>query len=158
VYTRILVPLDGSRLAERALPPAEELARLMKAPLYLVRVVDPAELEASGSEATLGRGVSSPLLSDEGAAAQAYLERIVAREMAWGLSASSEVRYGVAAREIVAMTRPGDLLAIGTHDRGGMARWFLGSVAEAVARRSSVPILLARGAGDATDEHVGGSF
>jgi nucleotide-binding universal stress UspA family protein len=154
VYTRILVPLDGSKFAERALAAAEDLARLMRAPLHLVRVVDPTQLELAGDgiyAEVFAEGASSPLLTDEGAAAQACLERMTAREIEAGLGASGEVRHGMAAHEIVAMAQPGDLIVMSTHGRGGMARWFLGSVAEAVVRRSPGPVLLVRGDRDHAD-------
>lgn len=147
MYTRILVPLDGSKLAERALPAAEELARLMRTPLHLIRVVDPTQLDLGGYgiyEAVLAQGASSPFLTEEGIAADAYLERMAAREIEAGLGASREVRYGITARELVAMAQPGDLIVMSTHGRGGLARWFLGSVAEEVVRRAPVPILMIR--------------
>jgi nucleotide-binding universal stress UspA family protein len=151
MYTRILVPLDGSKLAERALPVAEELTRLMRTPLHLVRVVDPTELDLRGYgiyETVLAQGASSPFLTDEAAAAHAYLERMTAREIEQGLGASSEVRHGIAAREIVAVAQPGDFIVMSTHGRGGLARWFLGSVAEEVVRRAPVPVLMIRAAAE----------
>jgi nucleotide-binding universal stress UspA family protein len=147
MYTRILVPLDGSKLAERALPAAEELARLVRAPLHLVRMVDPAHsnLGRDGfDESVLAQVASSLFLTEEGAAADAYLARMTAREIEQGLGASGEVRYGATAREIVAMAQPGDLIVMSTHGRGGLVRWFLGSVAEDVVRRAPVPVLLIR--------------
>lgn len=151
MYTRILVPLDGSKLAERALPAAEELARLMRTPLHLVRVVDPTQSELSGYgiyKSVLDEGASSALLAEEGAAAHAYLERMAAREIEHGVGASSEVRHGITAHEVVAMAQPGDLIVMSTHGRGGLARWFLGSVAEEVVRRAPVPVLMIRAAAE----------
>lgn len=148
MYQRILVPLDGSKLAERVLATAEEFARLMMAPLLLVRAVDPTQTEMADhaiSGLALSRDASSLVLMEVEVAAQAYLERMVRREIDQGFSASSELRYGIAAREIVNASRPGDLIVMSTHGRGGMARWFMGSVAEEVARRSVVPVLLVRG-------------
>jgi nucleotide-binding universal stress UspA family protein len=147
MYKRILVPLDGSKLAERALPAAEELARLMRAPLHLVRVVDPTQSELSGYgiyKSVLDEDASSALLAAEGAAAHAYLERMTARDIEAGVGASSEVRHGITAHEVVAMAQPGDLIVMSTHGRGGLARWFLGSVAEDVVRRAPVPVLMIR--------------
>src|SRR5688572_22453401 len=114
MYARILVPLDGSKLAERALPAAEELGRLMRIPLHLVRVVEPAQ-------EVVAQGASSPVLTDETAAAHAYLMRMTEREVERGLGASSEVRRGSAAHEIVAMAQPSDLIVMSTHGRGGLA-------------------------------------
>jgi nucleotide-binding universal stress UspA family protein len=152
MYARILVPLDGSKVAERALPAAEELGRLMRAPLHLVRVVDPAQISAS----SLGRfddviagGTLSSLMNQQGDLAHGYLERMAAREIEHGLNATSEVGHGSAGREIVALTQPGDLIVMTTHGYSGVVRWFLGSVAEDVIRHSLVPVLLIRGAEDA---------
>lgn len=147
MYTRILVPLDGSKLAERALPAAEELARLMHAPLHLVRVIDPAQwdLRAYGAgELTGAQATASSLRTEEGYAADAYLERIQERAVEHGISSSGEMRYGNAAREIVAMAQAGDLIVMSTHGRGGLSRWFMGSVAEDVMRRAAVPVLMIR--------------
>ena len=157
MYARILVPLDGSKLAERALAAAEDLARLMGAPLHLVRGVDPTPLDLGGygSDATvLAQGASSPFLTDEEVAARAYLDRMTARVAEHGLVASGEVRHGIAARVIVGMAEPGDLIVMGTHGRGGLARWFLGSVAEEVVRHTRVPLLLIRAEGDGDTEHA----
>ena len=152
MYRRILVPLDGSKLAERALPAAEEQGRLMGAPLHLVRVVDPAQFGAS----SLGRfddviagGTLSSLPDHLGDVAHSYLERMAAREIEHGLNVTSEVRHGSAGREIVALAQPGDLIVMTTHGYSGVVRWFLGSVAEAVIRHSPVPVLLIRVAEDA---------
>lgn len=158
MYARILVPLDGSKLAERALPAAEELARLTRARLHLVRVIDPAQwdLRAYGAdEPVLARGASSSLFSEGSFAADAYLERMTGREIKQGIGASGEVLYGNAAREIVAIAQPGDLIVMSTHGRGGAARWFLGSVAEAIVRRSTVPVLLVRDDGHIAKGQVG---
>src|SRR5215210_5307823 len=77
VYRRIIVPLDGSALAEQALPQAEGLARLTAAPLHLVRVIAPA------GPGTLGTLVLHTdvlalqlLLEEERIAAHEYLERV----------------------------------------------------------------------------------
>jgi len=155
MYARILVPLDGSKLAERALPAAAELAQLMGVPLHLVSVVDPTQLDllGYGSFATaLAQGALLPFISDEEAAARAYLDRMTARVAEQGLVASGEVRHGIAAHAIVALAQPGDLIVMGTHGRGGVARWFLGSVAEEVVRHASVPLLLIRGERDGHNE------
>jgi nucleotide-binding universal stress UspA family protein len=54
------------------------------------------------------------------------------------------VRHGITAHEVVAMAQSGDLIVMSTHGRGGLARWFLGSVAEDVVRRAPVPVLMIR--------------
>ena len=147
MYRRIVVPLDGSALAERALPEAEKLAGLSGAPLHLVRVVDVAALHRlAGYGAAIEAAAMVQVLEDEQEAAREYLERMERELAGRGLAVSTDRRRGTAAREIVAATAPGDVVVMATHGRGGMARWFLGSVAEEVARRSPVPVLLVRAA------------
>ena len=145
MFGRILVPLDGSELAERALPQAEELARLSGAPIRIVRIVDVGKLATHGS---LAFGVAPAALQraldNEEGFAREYVERIAREVTARGVAASSEYRYGVADREIVNLTQPDDLIVMATHGRGGVSRWFMGSVAEEVARRSPVPVMLVR--------------
>jgi nucleotide-binding universal stress UspA family protein len=130
-------------LAEKALPYAEELARLTGAGLHLVRVVDVARVERSMTIAVEYAALDL-LLEDERKSAGEYLAETERREQERGLTVTAELREGMAAREILATTRAGDLLAMATHGRGGLVRWFLGSVAEDVARRSPVPVLLVR--------------
>jgi nucleotide-binding universal stress UspA family protein len=141
--TRVVVPLDGSELAEKALPYAEELARLCGAGLHLVRVVDVTHLDRFGAIAVEYADLDL-LLADEQQSAREYTTAMGRQAAERGLTVTSEVRQGVAAREILATTRPGDLVAMASHGRGGLARWFLGSVAEEVARRAAVPVLLVR--------------
>jgi nucleotide-binding universal stress UspA family protein len=84
------------------------------------------------------------VLADERAAAREYVERVEGEVRERGLEVSSEVRTGAASRELVGLAQPDDLIVVATHGRGGMARWFLGSVAEEVARRLPAPVLLVR--------------
>ena len=146
MYARIVVPLDGSHLAERALPPAEEFSRLTGAPLHLVRAVDPTHLpiRAYGVHAMAIEGGVPGLLFAEERAARNYLDRMAARLGERGLPATTELLTGYAPRELVGMARAGDLVVMATHGRGGLTRWFLGSVAEEVVRRAPVPVLLIR--------------
>lgn len=145
MFERIVLPLDGSELAERALPKAEELARLTGAPILIVRIVDVGKLATHGS---LAFGVAPAALQraldDEERFAREYVEEMARALTERGVAATGEVRYGVADREIVSLTRPNDVIVMATHGRGGMSRWFMGSVAEEVARRSPEPVLLIR--------------
>jgi nucleotide-binding universal stress UspA family protein len=137
MLSRILVPLDGSPLAEAVLPQVVELAALRKSEILLLRValahalpgVDPVEAQVSAVEE-----------------AQAYLAGIEPGLSAQGLTIKSAVRYGHAAEEILdhARVAGADLIAMSTHGRSGFRRWVLGSVAETVARHSPIPVLLLR--------------
>jgi nucleotide-binding universal stress UspA family protein len=152
VYQRIVVPLDGSELAERALPDALQLAELAKAPLHLLRVVDVTRLEQYGAYGlALEYAGLAQVLADEEQQAQAYLDAQVRRLGAEGGRVTSELRRGFAPREIVAASQPGDLVVMASHGRGGISRWLLGSVAEEVVRHAAVPVTIVHVAPDQTE-------
>ena len=156
MYRRIIVPLDGSALAEQALPQAEGLARLTGAPLHLVRVIDPAGPGTLGTVVLHTDALSMQLLlEEERIAAREYLERIEQDVRDRQHAVTVEYRQGPAAQELLAITQPGDLLVMATHGRGGLTRWFLGSVAEAIVRRASIPVLLVRATPPAPDSSTG---
>jgi nucleotide-binding universal stress UspA family protein len=137
MFPRILVPLDGSALAEGILPEVAELARLHGAEVMLLRValahtfpgVDATEAQVHAVEE-----------------AEAHLAEVEHRLAVQGIRVSRAVRYGHAPEEILdhARTRRADLIAMSTHGRTGILRLMLGSVAEAVLRASPVPVLLLR--------------
>lgn len=137
----ILVPLDGSALAERALPHAEAIARATHSRLVLVRVVHERALNGIQHEA------NRMAIMQE---AELYLTEIVERLWAAGLLAEISVAAGDVASEIrAAAERYGaDLIVMATHGRGGLGRVVYGSTAEALAQRSSLPLLLVRAGGD----------
>jgi nucleotide-binding universal stress UspA family protein len=153
VYRSILVPLDGSGLAERALGVAAALAARMHSDLHLVhvhreRVVD--ELPTYGLTGEAAR-----------AAAEQYVlaaaDRLRAEQ---GGSVSGAVLEGSAAGSIVAhATAAGtDLIVMSSHGRTGASRFWLGSVADAVIRSTTVPVLMVRGDGDTTATTNAGMF
>lgn len=145
VYRRIVVPLDGSALAEQALPHAEALAQMTGAPLHLVRVMDPTHLGTPlGTLLSADAVALELLLEDERIAAREYLERIEGDLLDRRQAVTVEYRPGRVANELLAAAQPGDLLVMTTHGRSGLGRWFLGSVAEEVVRRATVPVWLVR--------------
>jgi nucleotide-binding universal stress UspA family protein len=144
MYTRILVPLDGSAFAEQALPNAEEMARLTGAPLSLIYVVDLNRLDHYGIEELVGANGLSDQLQDAERTATTYLTDIAHTLEEKRITTTIHTRCGDPTRELVAATEPGDLMIMATHGRGGVTRTLLGSVAESVARRSLVPVLLVR--------------
>jgi nucleotide-binding universal stress UspA family protein len=145
LFDRIVVSLDGSEVAESALPKASALARTLGVELNLLRVIDLGRLEQYGG---FGFGIEYAALDlavqDERVAAREYLERVQQRLAGDGLRVTTEHREGLAAREIVAALRPGDLLVMASHGRTGVQRWFIGSVAEEVVRQAPVPVMLLR--------------
>jgi nucleotide-binding universal stress UspA family protein len=148
IYERIVVPLDGSTLAEEAIAHAETVARATGAPLHLVRVVDTPPLTRVG---TVGLGIEQAALSaalkqieTEQVAVAEYLMGMRERLVSRGLVSTTAVVTGEVVSELLGSTQPRDLLVMTTHGRTGVARWFFGSVAESVIRRSPVPVLLVR--------------
>ncbi|MEO8449983.1 MAG: universal stress protein [Gemmatimonadota bacterium] len=140
----ILVPLDGSRFAEYALPIATGLAGAAGARLRLLMVHEPMMALVPAVDFPIGIGVD-----DLGARveAQTYLaetalelgsvgSRPVTYEMADGLAASTI--------EDAVTSTPPDLIVMSTHGRGMLSRFWLGSVADHLVRHVSVPILLLR--------------
>jgi nucleotide-binding universal stress UspA family protein len=131
----ILVPLDGSPLAERALPYAEAIARQARATVLLVRML---ALPAATALAEPG-GVLLP-------EARAYLRGHADRLAARGLDADARVIHADAAEGILqeAASREATLIVMATHGRTGLGRLLFGSVAETVLRGTTAPLLLVR--------------
>ncbi len=145
MYTRIIVPLDGSKLAESALPEAEKLARLTGAELVLARVVDYSSRDRFGDFGLLYEyEAMAKALEEEREIATTYLSDLAARIGSAGYTVSTALVGGIAAKAIVDLANPGDLIVMATHGRTGMRRWFIGSIAEDVLRHSAVPVLLVR--------------
>jgi nucleotide-binding universal stress UspA family protein len=142
---RILVPLDGSALAERALPPAWALARAASATVILLSAIDPIR-EVAGHSADLTGMSGLDLLQVADEQAHAYLRRVGDYLTADGLGVRAEVRFDSAARAILACSAAmaADLVVMSTHGRGGLARCCYGSVANAVLSQTTTPLLLVR--------------
>ncbi|HET8563433.1 MAG TPA: universal stress protein [Candidatus Binatia bacterium] len=142
MYRRILVPLDGSKVAEQVLPYARSLAGSLKLPVELLRVVDLMFLTASSDAA---RAHSLDNIIEEGArGSKEYLDR-VARSFT-GMTVTCSVEKGSPADVIIekGASDVGTLIAMATHGRSGIDRWLLGSVAEKVLRATANPLLLVR--------------
>jgi nucleotide-binding universal stress UspA family protein len=137
---RIVAALDGSRAAERALPLATLLARLLAVPVHLVTVSDKISSQTGRKPGQHGQDRSA--LHDE--APDTYLERTAASFQALDVSTSVEVRSGPAASEVMAALGPGDLLVITTHGQGAARRWQIGNVAEKLLRQADAPVALVR--------------
>jgi nucleotide-binding universal stress UspA family protein len=151
MYQRIVVPLDGSDLAERALPHAREMARLTGSPVHLVRVIDTLPLGGHGAYGlAVEQAAYQQGLAAEESAGRAYLATIPRDLADCGLTVTQEIRRGSVRHELTAATHPGDLVVMASHGRGEVPRWFIGSVAEDVVRCANVPVLLIREAAAAT--------
>jgi nucleotide-binding universal stress UspA family protein len=146
MYKKILVPLDGSELAECALPHAFEIAKAFAVEIILVSVTERVE----GFRAIEDR--SEPReerLAPEAAGklekqAQRYLDRIAKRLEADGVKVESDVQFGNPAEGIIAsaITNKCDIVIMASHGRSGVSRWSHGSVAEKVFRAIRIPVLM----------------
>jgi nucleotide-binding universal stress UspA family protein len=131
---KILVPLDGSTLAESAIAKAEEMTPPGRATLVLMRVAEPFP-GVSPTDAQID------LIRE----AEIYLAGVAARLAQQGVTkVETSVWYGPAAEAIVDAARKADVIVMTTHGRGGLGRLIMGSVAESVLRRTTTPILLLR--------------
>lgn len=144
MYTRIVVPLDGSDIAEQALEPATDMARLSGAPVHLVRVLDLHSPDYTYMFGYMVETADPGYLRAEQEVAAQYLAETARLLEKRGTTVTQELRYGNAATSIVDSLKPGDLLVMASHGRSGMSRWFLGSVAESVIRSATTPVLLVR--------------
>ena len=145
MYQRIVVPLDGSDIAELAIPDAERMARLTGAPIHLIRIVDPTQLPWYGAYAdSMGATAMQGALGDEEFVSDGYLAMVAKRIAELGIEVDYEVRHGRTAKTLVAAAQPGDLFVMASHGRGGISRWLLGSVAEDLVRHAPVPVLLVK--------------
>ena len=137
----VVVPLDGSPLAERVLPEVAELAKKMKLAVVLMRAY---ALPPSVSGDDFGL-YSADLLDQLESEARDYLAGKVNDLKDKGLEqVSSVVQIGYGAEEIITLARntPDNFVAMCTHGRTGVKRWVFGSVTERVVRHSGDPVLI----------------
>jgi len=142
MYKRVLVPLDGSMVAEAIVPFILEIAGPLDIDVALLRVIAPTlpvVVESGG-----------PVAADDAEklreSAEEYLATVAADLRARGVRVTLAVRFGDAVAEILAGAREAeaDLIAMTTHGRSGLGRLLFGSVAEAVLRHAEVPVFLMR--------------
>lgn len=149
-FHRLLVPLDGSTLAEAVLPYVRRLASPRGTHVVLLQVVDPAPVVAAMETPAAAQIIAEAEERDriEG---QAYLTRMQARLVADGLDVTPVLRVGdpAAAIEEIAREHDVELIAMTTHGRTGLGRLVFGSVAERVIRSAPVPVFLVRVANEA---------
>ncbi len=146
---RIVVPLDGSETAERALPLATAIAEALPLPLRLVRAVGLDDVRGAIHDMRKS-GIAGTAQDDtydlarqktEDHASQ-YLEGLAEQIRACGLVVETEILRGTASFELLRNLQADDLVVMTTHGRRGYRRWLLGSVAEKLVREAKAPILL----------------
>jgi nucleotide-binding universal stress UspA family protein len=140
---KILVPLDGSEVALSVLPTVAEIAQKLDASLILFHAINPIVGTFPGTETW---SADPRFLDDQKQAAEQFLGRAAEELKGKGLDVATLVAIGPSVDTIVraAEENEADLIAIGTHGHSGIKRWVIGSVADAVLRRTHLPCLLLR--------------
>ena len=152
MYKKILVPLDGSKLAECALPHVEALAKgCGTKKVILVSVTERVQGYRAFEDPSqpLGQQLAPEAYGKLEQQAQRYLGNIAKAMEAKGIKVDTEVLLGDPAEEIVIYAKhPGcDIIVMSSHGRSGIHRWTHGSVADRVFRGSPVPVLMVKADG-----------
>ncbi len=143
---RILVPLDGSRRAEAALPVAQAMAHVFGARLELMQAVHPV-LIATDPPTSYPMGFDEQLTAIQRREAQDYLDGMVEWLREGGVPASAAAVLGGSAFDTIQDVARGPgigMVALATHGRGGVQRLLLGSVADKLVRAGELPVLVTR--------------
>ncbi|HEV2017294.1 MAG TPA: universal stress protein, partial [Gemmatimonadaceae bacterium] len=158
-FKRIVVPLDGSALAEQILPRALKLAKLEEAEITLLQVLIPQSYSQ--------KEIVDPILpwwDKHVSLARAYLFRVAARLRRNGLAVTTDIVIGENVANAIgdfASREKADLIAIATHGRGGLTRMLRGSVADAIMHAGRMSMLVYKPDNVAEDEqapNVGGGL
>jgi nucleotide-binding universal stress UspA family protein len=150
MYQKIMVPLDGSELAECVLPHVEALARGCQVKnVILVRVVESFCAPYSDEGYILSDEELTRINSETRTAAENYLDQLVSRIKYDEVNLQTEVILGEVVESLDEYVQKNgvDLIVIATHGRSGITRWVWGSVAERILRSSCVPVLMVRAPG-----------
>jgi nucleotide-binding universal stress UspA family protein len=152
MYKKILVPLDGSKLAECVLPHVESLATCSPgAEVILVSVTERVTgfRVMDDSSQPLGGRLMPEAVGKEEQQARKYLDKVAKTLAAKGVKVLTEVLLGKPAEEITffATNEGCDLIVMASHGRSGPSRWTHGSVAEKVFRTNCAPLLMIRAPG-----------
>lgn len=151
MFRRLLVPLDGSELAERALPHAQALAERFGASILLAEAVPPTAYVVPGDGlGTADAGLVAEAWESARDEAAAYLDR-ARQKLPSKIGLETEVLEGAPVPGLLEYAeRQGvDLIVMTTHGRGGLERLVFGSVAQQLLQQARVPLLLIRAAGGA---------
>jgi nucleotide-binding universal stress UspA family protein len=140
MYKKILVPLDGSPLAEAVLPHAQSLAKSEGAEIVLLRVTVTPDADLFVRNPIEGEHIVK-VMEEE---AQSYMEAEVSKLKNEGANVTGITRDGMVPETIldVAEETHADVIAMSTHGRTGVQRWLMGSVADRVVHYSHIPVML----------------
>lgn len=164
MYKKIMVPLDGSKLAECVLPHVDEFVTGFKAEtIIFVRVIEPAPprySEITGTTSTheyenMRKGVKK-IEEERMLSARSYLNEVISRVKRNGINFKAYVLIGPVADKLVDYVAANeiDLVLIATHGRSGISRWVRGSIADRVLRSARAPVLMVRADSSMSEEKV----
>ena len=152
MFTNILVPLDGSTLAELAVPKAQTLARSFNATVHLIHVVsrspEAEALRGSGDgsvqQMEIERDMARQLVESRLTRGREYLERAASQLSSAGVEAKMAVLEGAAPENIISYSKEHgiDLIVMSTRGYGGVKRLLLGSTTDQVIRSCETPVLV----------------
>ncbi len=148
---RIVVPLDGSRIGEAALPYVEDLLSKMspevKVEVILLQVLPPAPHTVVAGSAHVEVAYTDEETGQYKQKSLDYLNKIGERLKSKGASVTAEARIGSAPEEIVRVAEEAkaNMIAMSTHGRSGFSRWAFGSVTDRVLRmEANIPVVMVR--------------
>jgi len=141
MYKHILLPLDGSPLAEHALPHAIAVAEHFQSELTLLRVLTPLPIPPATSEAAQKRAENAIAIF-----VHEYMERTAVRVQKHGIPVNVIIIEGRPHIQITqyAETNQIDMIVMCTRGESGLSRWLMGSVSDRVMRGANVPVLMIR--------------
>lgn len=143
MYSKILVPLDGSEIAEQVLPQVMEIAKCAGAEIILLRVPDVPTYDYLMTVPELGVAMRDQAETE----AKTYLTKMAFDLRTKGFKVTARTDNGGAVYITILRTAQAlsvDLIAMSTHGRTGLARLVMGSVADDVVRHTTIPVLLVR--------------
>jgi nucleotide-binding universal stress UspA family protein len=144
MYNKLLVPLDGSELAECTLGHVRAIVTGCNIPeVVLLRVVEPLPGQTVAALAEAGGNLLNELEASQKEEASDYIQKMAAMLQKEGINAKPVLVSGYAAEEILNYSKNNkvDLIIMSTHGRSGIKRWIMGSVANRVLGHSSIPVL-----------------
>jgi nucleotide-binding universal stress UspA family protein len=142
---RILLPLDGSKVAEQAMPPVRALSQVLGSKIVLFQVFKPLKLMSLEGFVVLPLNIKEDN-EYKRAVSMAYLDSVGTAFHEEGLSTSSEAVSGSPAKQILDYSEANaiDLIAMSTHGRSGIGRWVFGSVTDKVLHAGDTAVLAVR--------------
>ena len=147
MYKHIMVPLDGSELAECVLGHVVAVAKGCAVPkVTLIRVVTPITIYGTEFEGSIGLPELQKVEQENVVSARKYMDKQAALLKEKGIDAHTEVFFGNVLESLTEYAEKNqvDLIIIATHGRSGISRWVWGSVADRILRSAKVPVLMVR--------------